>query len=285
MLIPPSTASQRSPMSAAARLCDADHAWFFRRDGELYRWGASYGHSKDEHERIKRHMLTLALSPGRGAISARAVLEGQPVQIADVLADPEYTLLDVQKIGNYRTGLGIPLLREGAPIGAFSLTRSQVRPFSDKQIELATIFANQAVIAIENVRLFDEIQDKSRQLAEASQHKSQFLANMSHELRTPLNAIIGVSEMLREDAEAAKQDTEPLDRVLGAGRHLLALINDILDLSKIEAGRMELNLDTFALPPLIDEVVKTIEPLAAKNGNQVAVHCDAARSIATPRSG
>ena len=97
---------------------------------------------------------------------------------------------------------------------------------------------------------------------------------MSHELRTPLNAIIGVTEMLREDAEALKQDLEPLDRVLGAGRHLLALINDILDLSKIEAGRMELNLGSFALPPLIDEVVKTIQPLAAKNGNQVAVHCD-----------
>jgi signal transduction histidine kinase len=97
---------------------------------------------------------------------------------------------------------------------------------------------------------------------------------MSHELRTPLNAIIGVSEMLREDAEAAKQDTEPLDRVLGAGRHLLALINDILDLSKIEAGRMELNLASFSLAPVIDEVVKTIEPLAAKNGNQVTVHCD-----------
>jgi signal transduction histidine kinase len=99
---------------------------------------------------------------------------------------------------------------------------------------------------------------------------------MSHELRTPLNAIIGVSEMLREDAEAAKQDTEPLDRVLGAGRHLLALINDILDLSKIEAGRMELQLEDFALAPLMDGVVKTIEPLAAKNGNQVGVHCDAA---------
>jgi His Kinase A (phospho-acceptor) domain/Histidine kinase-, DNA gyrase B-, and HSP90-like ATPase len=99
---------------------------------------------------------------------------------------------------------------------------------------------------------------------------------MSHELRTPLNAIIGVSEMLREDAEAAQQDTEPLDRVLGAGRHLLALINDILDLSKIEAGRMELQLEDFALAPLIEGVVKTVEPLAAKNGNQLVVLCDGA---------
>ena len=104
----------------------------------------------------------------------------------------------------------------------------------------------------------------------------QFLANMSHELRTPLNAIIGVSEMLREDAEAAKQDTEPLDRVLGAGRHLLALINDILDLSKIEAGRMELVLSSFPLAPLVADVVKTIEPLAAKNANKLTVHCDGA---------
>jgi signal transduction histidine kinase len=132
------------------------------------------------------------------------------------------------------------------------------------------------VIAIENVRLFNEIQDKSRQLADASQHKSQFLANMSHELRTPLNAIIGVSEMLREDAEALKQDVEPMDRVLGAGRHLLALINDILDLSKIEAGRMELQLEDFALAPLIESVVKTVEPLAAKNSNELVVRCDAA---------
>src|SRR6202048_2678832 len=168
------------------------------------------------------------------------------------------------------------MLRDGVAIGVLALTRSEPRPFTDKQIELVSTFADQAAIAIENVRLFEEIQEKSRDPEAESQHKSQFLANMSHERRTPLNAIIGVSEMLREDAEAAKQDIEPLDRVLGAGRHLLALINDILDLSKIEAGRMELQLDHFALAPLIDNVVKTIEPLAAKNANQVAVNCDAA---------
>jgi signal transduction histidine kinase len=134
----------------------------------------------------------------------------------------------------------MPMLRAGHLLGVIVVCWAEPGPIPEAQEELLKTFAEQAVIAIENVRLFDEVQAKSRQLAEASQHKSQFLANMSHELRTPLNAIIGVSEMLREDAEALKQDLEPLDRVLGAGRHLLALINDILDLSKIEAGRMEL---------------------------------------------
>ena len=132
------------------------------------------------------------------------------------------------------------------------------------------------VLASNVNRMCEELGRLYQQLELASKNKSQFLANMSHELRTPLNAIIGVSEMLREDAEALKQDTEPLDRVLGAGRHLLALINDILDLSKIEAGRMELHLETFPLVPVIEDVAKTIEPLAAKNENRVAVSCNGA---------
>jgi signal transduction histidine kinase/CheY-like chemotaxis protein len=165
------------------------------------------------------------------------------------------------------------MLKGDELIGTITIYRLEVKPFTDTQITLMETFANQAVIAIENVRLFNEIQQKSHQLAEASQHKSQFLANMSHELRTPLNAIIGVTEMLREDADALKQDTEPLDRVLGAGRHLLALINDILDLSKIEAGRMELHLESFSLVPLIEDVAKTIKPMATKNGNRIVVDC------------
>ena len=263
----------RTLVESAARLCDADRATIARqKDGVFFR-AESYGFPPEYIEAVK----DLPVTPDRASLTGRTLLEGKVVHILDVQADPDYTFTaawEAQKLGSLRTALGVPMLREGVPIGVLGLTRFHVRPFTDRQIELLTTFADQAVIAIENVRLFDEIQEKSRQLAEASQHKSQFLANMSHELRTPLNAIIGVSEMLREDAEALKQDTEPLDRVLGAARHLLALINDILDLSKIEAGRMELALSSFALAPLIADVTKTIEPLAAKNSNKVVVQCD-----------
>jgi signal transduction histidine kinase len=259
-------------LETAALLCGAPHGQIFRYDGDCCRAAAGYKMPSEFVEMWRR----TPIRAGRGTATGRALLERRPMQIIDIQADPEYELLETMKEVSMRSVLAVPLLREGIPIGVIALWKTIAEPFTDRQIDLVSTFGDQAVIAIENVRLFEEIQDKSRQLAEASEHKSQFLANMSHELRTPLNAIIGVTEMLREDAEALKQDLEPLDRVLGAGRHLLALINDILDLSKIEAGRMELNLGSFALPPLIDEVVKTIEPLAAKNGNQVAVHCDTA---------
>jgi signal transduction histidine kinase len=255
---------------SAGRLCEAENVQIFLRAGEVYRLAAHNGFSLEYQEYLRQHPI----APGRGTLVARTSLEGAPIHIPDALADPEYTWREGQRLAGFRAMFGVPLLREGSCIGVMAMTRATPRPFTEQQMELVTTFADQAVIAIENVRLFDEIQDKSRQLAEASQHKSRFLANMSHELRTPLNAIIGVSEMLREDAEALKQDTEPLDRVLGAARHLLALINDILDLSKIEAGRMELALSSFALAPLVADVVKTIEPLAAKSSNKVAAHCD-----------
>jgi GAF domain-containing protein len=217
---------------------------------------------KDSHIRI-----------GETAIS-EAAERRLPIQIPDIQADPSATL-DVIIRAGFRALLIVPLLSPDAVVGALVVRRKQPGEFPKSIVELLQTFAAQSVLAFQNARLFGEIEEKGRQLADASQHKSQFLANMSHELRTPLNAIIGVSEMLREDAEAAKQDLEPLDRVLGAGRHLLALINDILDLSKIEAGRMELHLETFPPVPAIRDVAKTIEPMAMKNGNRIVIDCPA----------
>jgi signal transduction histidine kinase len=258
-------------VESAARLCEADMATINRPFGDGFRQVATYGHPPE----LQAFVAANPLPRGRGSIVGRTIMEGQTIHVPDVQVEPDYKMVEAAKIGGIRTALGVPLLRDGTPIGVLVLQRKAMQPFTDKQIDLVTTFADQAVIAIENVRMFDEIQDKSRQLAEASQHKSQFLANMSHELRTPLNAIIGVTEMLREDAEAAKQDTEPLDRVLGAARHQLALINDILDLSKIEAGRMELHLESFPLTPMIEDVAKTIEPMATKNGNRLVIDCPA----------
>jgi PAS domain S-box-containing protein len=207
----------------------------------------------------------------------KAAEQRVPIQTPDVQADPS-SVLDVIVRAGFRALLVVPLLAGDRIVGALVVRRKQPGEFPKSTVDLLQTFAAQSVLAIQNARLFREIEEKSRELAEASQHKSQFLANMSHELRTPLNAIIGYSEILQEDAsdKGDKTSIDDLQKIDSAGRHLLALINDILDLSKIEAGRMELNPDTFALPPLIDEVVKTIKPLAAKNGNRVAVHCDAA---------
>jgi signal transduction histidine kinase len=193
------------------------------------------------------------------------LLEGRVIHIPDVKSDPDYTWVEAQKLGDYRTTLAVPMLREGVPIGVLALTRSKVQPFSEKQIELVTTFADQASIAIENVRLFDEIQEKSRQLEEASQHKSQFLANMSHELRTPLNAILGYTELMTDGAygEPSEKMLSVLKRLEANGRHLLGLINDVLDLSKIEAGQLVLELSDYSVQDIAQTVRSTLEPLAA----------------------
>src|SRR5262245_54773164 len=253
-------------VESAARLCEAPMVSIVRLKDTVYRHAASYGLPPEVHAQ----MLTFQLERGPGSVAGRVALEGKPVQILDVQTEPDYNVAAMRKAGAH-TILGVPLLREGIPIGVLVLMRRMVRPFTDKQIDLVTTFADQAVIAIENVRLFDEIQDKNRQLAERSQHKSQFVSSVSHELRTPLNAIIGLTEMMVTNAArfGAEKAQEPLQRVNRAGTHLLGLINQVLDLSKIEAGKLELNPQTVQLAPLIDEVVGTARQLAEQNKNRL----------------
>jgi signal transduction histidine kinase len=256
-------------VESAARLCDADQATITRqKDGVFYR-AEAYGFPPEFIEMVR----DIPVKPERGSMNGRTLLEGKIVHVADVLADPDYTFTEPQRLGGYRTVLGVPMLREGSPVGVLTLTRSEVRPFTDKQIELVSTFADQAAIAIENVRLFDEIQDKNRQLAEASEHKSQFVSGVSHELRTPLNAIIGLTDMLVTNAArfGTEKAKEPLQRVHRAGTHLLGLINQVLDLSKIEAGKLELNPQTVQLAPLINDVIGTAGQLAEQNKNRLVV--------------
>ena len=216
-----------------------------------------------------------SIRKGEGAVGRTAVT-GKPVQIFDI-QDPGYQtrLREVLVRGGHRAILAVPLLREDRIIGALAVSRRQPGAFSSEVVELLRTFAAHSALAIENARLFRDVADKGKQLEIASQLKSQFLANMSHELRTPLNAIIGVTEMLHEDARELNRDDElePLDRVLRAARHLLALINDILDLSKIEAGRIDLHVESFAIAPLIADIGATLSTLALKNRNHVVLDC------------
>jgi GAF domain-containing protein len=423
---------------SAAQLCEAEMAAIIRQRGTAHHWATSYGFSPE----VADYLKSFPLEAGRGSVVGRVLLMGKTVHVPDVLADPEYTYLEAAKRGGYRSMLAIPLLREGVPIGIIGLMRRVARPFTEKQIELATTFADQAVIAIENVRLFDEVQtrtrelsqsvgelralgevsqainstldvetvlttivvkavqlsgteagaiytfdesrqefrlrathgmdemmiaaiqdrgirigetaigkaaaerapiqiadtlkdaslvldiirqagfrallavpllrsdqiigalvvrrkepgefpehtvkllqtfadqsvltiqnarlfreieDKSRELAEASQHKSQFLANMSHELRTPLNAILGYTELMTDGAygEPSEKMLGILKRLEANGRHLLGLINDVLDLSKIEAGQLVLELSDYSVQDIAQTVRSTLEPLAA----------------------
>ena len=432
-------------VETAARLCNAEFAVIFRLQDGQYHSAAS----NNAEDTFLRHAAQHPIPAGRGSLIGRAALERKTIHLPDCLADPEYTYLEYQSIGKYRSMLGVPLMREDVPIGVIGLMRNAVMPFTDKQIELVTTFADQAVIAIENVRLFDEIQertrqltqsvgelralgeisqavnstldlqtvldtivakatqlscteagaiyvfdeadhqfrlratygmtaemiavinehhadfseavraatgkrkpdqianlqpssradelimrlgyrarmavpllgpdqivgalvvrrkapgefsqgtvellqtfaaqsvlaiqnarlfdeiqDKNRQLQMASENKSQFVSSMSHELRTPLNAIIGLTEMMVKNAArfGTEKAQEPLQRVNRAGTHLLGLINQVLDLSKIEAGKLELNPQTVQLAPLIEEVIGTARQLAEQNKNRLILN-------------
>jgi signal transduction histidine kinase len=217
---------------------------------------------------------------GEGATGRLAEMH-EPIQLPDVLAAPaESRVRGVLVRAGYRSLLAVPLVREDHLIGGLTVFRKTPGQFAREVVDLLRTFATQSALAIQNARLFREIEDKSRQLEAASQHKSEFLANMSHELRTPLNAIIGFSEVLTERmfGELNEKQDEYLKDIYASGQHLLSLINDILDLSKIEAGRMELELGEFHLPQAIDNALVLVRERALRRGITLAQAIDPALS-------
>jgi signal transduction histidine kinase len=208
------------------------------------------------------------------------------VEIPDIAEEGAYTgpLRDVLLRTGNRALLGVPLLHEDRLVGALTVNRKSPGRFAPETIALLTTFASQSALAIQNARLFREIAEKSRELEAASKHKSEFLANMSHELRTPLNAILGFSEVLQEGmfGEVNEKQSEYLHDILESGRHLLSLINDILDLSKIEAGRMELDVADFDLPNAIENSLILVRERASRRGIALGHAVDA--SLGTVRA-
>src|SRR6516225_5479647 len=245
-------------VQSAARLCNAYDAAIRLREGEWFVMGAHHG---------PMPVAPIKWRITRTMVAGRAVIDRKAIHVHDVaVAGDEFPegQATARRLGT-RTIFSVPLLRANEAIGVLTVRRNEVRPFTTQQIELAETFADQAVIAIENVRLFDEIQDKSRQLEEAGQHKSQFLANMSHEPRTPLNAILGYTELMADGAygEPSEKMVGILQRLEANGKHLLGLINDVLDLSKIEAGQLELELSDYCIQDIAQTVRSTLEPLAS----------------------
>jgi signal transduction histidine kinase len=214
---------------------------------------------------------------GQGAVG-RAAAGREPVQIPDILEEGDYPgrLREVTTRAGFRALLAVPLLREDRILGGLVLTRKSPGAFPQDVVELLKTFATQSTLAIQNARLFREIEDKSRQLEAASRHKSEFLANMSHELRTPLNAVIGFSEVLAEQmfGELNAKQLEYVRDVLSSGQHLLSLINDILDLSKVEAGRLELEFAPFDLPATMDSTLTLVRERASRHGITVDLVVD-----------
>ncbi|MEP6874562.1 MAG: ATP-binding protein [Burkholderiales bacterium] len=261
-------------MDSCQRLFDGSEMGILLRgdDGQLH-LGAHHGSALETLKRMYPRPLD-------GSVPGLAMVDQRLLNYPDVMAAPDApTVLReiARKMGNYSI-IVAPMIWKERAIGTIHVTHSPPVPFSDKELNLLKTFADQAVIAIQNARLFHEIQDKSQQLELANKHKSEFLANMSHELRTPLNAIIGFSEVLSEQmfGEVNEKQLEYLQDIHSSGHHLLSLINDILDLSKIEAGRMELDLASFNLPMLLDNSTTLVRERAMRQGLTLLLDVDPA---------
>src|SRR5215475_12747019 len=261
-------------VSHAVELSGSDAGAIYEYDDEAEEFRLRASHQMEE-----QLVQALRLNPihfGSGTVG-RAAATGAPIQVDDILDEQENSAARTRSILRelgYRSLLAIPLFREGQIMGGLSVYRRRAGNFSPEIVNLLQTFATQSVLAIQNARLFREIEDKGLQLEVANRHKSEFLANMSHELRTPLNAIIGYSEMLEEEAADLDQKTfiPDLQKINGAGKHLMSLISNILDLSKIEAGKMDLYLENFEIIPMIKEIIATVKPLIEKNANTLQLH-------------
>jgi signal transduction histidine kinase len=256
---------------------DAGVIYVFDESEHAFHLRASYGLSEEMIAALEAQYL------GTSDAIRQATRDGKPRQTADMGDEPPSPAREIAMRLGLRARLVVPLISADEVVGALVVRRRQAGAFSEDTIDLLQTFAAQSVLAIQNARLFSEIEDKSRQLEQASEHKSQFVASMSHELRTPLNAIIGLTEMMVTNAGrfGTEKAMEPLRRVHAAGNHLLGLINQVLDLSKIEAGKLELNPQTVELAPLIEEVVGTARQLAEQNKNRLRLEAQASLGSVT----
>jgi signal transduction histidine kinase len=240
---------------------DAGTIYVFDEERKEFKLRATYGMSDDMIIAITDRHIGI----GEAHIGP-AAQQRKPIQVPDIQDEAPSPVNDINLREGYRAVLIIPLLRPDQIVGALVVRRKTPGEFPQSAIDLLETFADQSVVAIQNARLFSEIEEKGKQLAIASQHKSQFLANMSHELRTPLNAILGYTELILDSiyGDVPEKAQGVLKRVESNGKHLLGLINDVLDLSKIEAGQLVLSLNDYSMKDVLYSVFSAVEPLASE---------------------